>query len=232
MKLLALDTSSLAASCAIWAGGRLAGEYFINAGLTHSQTVMPMVEALLQTTGIPIDEISGFAVSAGPGSFTGLRIGMAAVKGMAAGTGKPCFPVSTLMGLAQNVVFAPGYIAPVMDARRSQVYTALFFSNGQALSRVQPDEAVPIEALRARFAALDAPVALVGDGAALCIEALGQSLPALRLCPEGLRHQRASSIAQLAKEGSAVSAEELAPVYLRLPQAERERLEKEKKHNS
>ena len=117
LKLLSLDTSSLAASAALWEDERLLGEFFINAKLTHSQTAMPMVEDLLKATQTSLSQVDLFAVSTGPGSFTGLRIGIAAVKGMAHALGKPCIPVSTLKGMAYNLLGFDGYVCPVMDAR-------------------------------------------------------------------------------------------------------------------
>lgn len=222
MKILGLDTSSKAASCAITDGDTLVGEFFVNADLTHSQTALPMVQALLDCTHTKIADIDLFAVSTGPGSFTGLRIGIAAIKGLAMATGKPCVGVSTLEGLAANLLAFPGYIAPAMDARCAQVYTALFHSDGQALTRVVDDDAITIQDLHGRLAALaPAPVLLVGDGAQLCMRELSQ-LAHVRLCPESLRHQRAASICTRAPVYPPTDPATLAPAYLRLPQAERE----------
>jgi len=228
MNILALDTSSQAASCAILRDGALAGEFFVNIGLTHSQTALPMVEKLLEQTMSTPGDIDVFAVTTGPGSFTGLRIGISAVKGMAMATGKPCAGVPTLAALAAGAEPFQGYICPVMDARRGQVYTAIFESRAHELHRIRRDEALSIEALGTELAGLPSSVLLVGDGAKLCYEALGK--PAhLCLAPERFRHQRASAVGAIAHEmacgGQLVSAAELAPVYLRLPQAERERME-------
>jgi len=229
MNILALDTSSRAASCALLRGGTLAGEFFANTGLTHSQTAMPMVEALLRQTGASLRDIDIYAVSTGPGSFTGLRIGIASVKGMACAAGKPCAGVSTLEVLALGTAFFNGYIAPVMDARRDQVYTALFRQDGGEFpERVSQDTAISIRELEDILAPLaPAPVLLVGDGAVLCRDALGH-LSHIRLAPERIRHQRAACVAvvaaAMAERGELVSADALAPGYLRLPQAERERL--------
>lgn len=226
MTILALDTSSLAASCALWRGDALLGEYFINAGLTHSQTILPMVQALLRDTATPLDAVERFAVSTGPGSFTGLRIGISAVKGMAMGLKRPCVAVSTLEGLAWNLWGFPGVVAPVMDARCRQVYTALFRFEDGSMRRLAPDAAISVAALGERLAALREPVTLVGDGAAMCFGEIG-GLSDMRLCPQPLRHQRAASVARLAAlAADAVSAGALEPIYLRLPQAERELLKK------
>jgi len=228
MNILALDTSSRAASCAVLRDGALAGEFFANIGLTHSQTAMPMVEKLLEQTRTNIRDIDVFAVTAGPGSFTGLRIGISAVKGMALATGKPCAGVPTLRALAVGAEPFEGYICPAMDARRGQVYTAIFENTPERLRQLRQDEALSIEALGKELARLPSRVVLVGDGAALCYDAL--SKPAhLRLAPERFLHQKASAVAVLAEEmasaGQLVSAAELTPIYLRLPQAERERME-------
>ncbi|MCL2856330.1 MAG: tRNA (adenosine(37)-N6)-threonylcarbamoyltransferase complex dimerization subunit type 1 TsaB [Oscillospiraceae bacterium] len=228
MNILALDTSSRAASCAILRDGALAGEFFVNIGLTHSQTAMPIVEKLLKQTATAPGDIDVFAVTTGPGSFTGLRIGISAVKGMAMAMGKPCAGVSTLEVLAAGARLFRGYICPAMDARRSQVYTATFENTAEGLHRICGDEAISIEALGKELAGLSSPVLLVGDGAALCFETLGE--PAhLCLAPERFLHQRASSVGIIAqkmvRDGKLVSAADLAPAYLRLPQAERERLE-------
>lgn len=227
MTVLALDTSSRAASCALLRDGALTGEFFIHTALTHSQTAMPMVEALLKRTGASLGEVDVLAVSAGPGSFTGLRIGIAAVKGLAMGLGKPCAAVSTLEGLAHNLTAFDGVIVPAMDARRSQVYTARFSCRDGIVSRLSEDAALSVDELRESIRGTGAPVMLVGDGAALCQRAMGD-LPRVHLAPEALRHQRASSVAsvaaRLAGEGKLCGAGALAPRYLRLPQAERERL--------
>ena len=226
MTILALDTSSRAASCALMRDGVLVGEFFANIGLTHSQTAMPMVAQLLAGTNLAITDIDAFAVSTGPGSFTGLRIGIAAVKGMAMASGKPCVGVSTLMALAAGGCLHRGYICPVMDARRGQVYTALFESDGKTLTRRWEDAALSLEDLSDKLDEISSPILLVGDGAVVGIKALGQK-ENLYLAPERFLHQRAGAIASIANDiyhsGGLVSPAQLAPSYLRLPQAERER---------
>jgi len=225
MNILALDTSSRAASCAILRGGALAGEFYMNIGLTHSQTAMPMIEKLLEQAMIPPGGIDVFAVSTGPGSFTGLRIGISCVKGMAMAANKPCAGVSTLLTLAGGACVFEGYICPVMDARRGQAYTSLFESNGNQLRRLREDEALSLSELREVLGRLSSRVMLVGDGAHICHDALGD-LTHLRIPPERFLHQRASAIAgiayDMALQGSLVSAGDLAPSYLRLSQAERQ----------
>ena len=229
MNILALDASSQAASCALMREGSLRGEFFANIGLTHSQTAMPMVEQLLAQTQTTLDEVDLFAVSTGPGSFTGLRIGVACIKGMALAKDKPCAGVSTLLALAAGASVFEGYICPVMDARREQVYTALFESTGGQIDRSRQDEALPLDELKRMLGALaPSPVLLVGDGAHLAFKVMGD-LGQIRIAPERVLHQRASAIAEIASrmaaDGHLTSAFDLAPAYLRLPQAERERLE-------
>lgn len=231
MTILAMDTSSKAASCALLRQGELRGEFFLNAGLTHSQTIMPMVDHLLKTAGAELGSVDLFAVSTGPGSFTGLRIGISAVKGMAFACGKPCASVSTLEALAANLWGYPGYILPAMDARRSQVYTALFRCEDGPPRRLWEDCALPVEELGERLFRLDGPVTLVGDGAELCRRSLGERFPRLKAAAPTLLHQRAGGVAMVAARLSQeewTDAAELSPAYLRLPQAERERMEREK----
>lgn len=226
MKLLILDTSSKAASAALWEDGVLRGEAYQNTGHTHSATSLPMAEQLLAGCGWSLSEVDGFAVTAGPGSFTGLRIGLASVKGMAFALDKPCVPLSTLEGLAYNLSGWPGLICPVMDARVGQVYTALFRWDGGAMHRLMEDAAIPAEELLTALAAYGEPVTLVGDGALLSAERFAGRLLGLAVAPEHLRNQRAGAMAPLAArlfaEGQTVPAGDLVPRYLRLPQAERE----------
>lgn len=226
MLILAVDTSSKAASCALLRDGQLMGDWFLNVPMTHSQTMLPMVQGLLSAAEVLPEEIDAYAVTTGPGSFTGLRIGIAAVKGMATVSDKPCVGVSTLEALAHNAETFCGRVVPVMDARRSQVYTAVFRGNGHALTRESEDQAISIEALREQLSVQNEPVLLVGDGALLCQRAM--QLDHAVAAPERMLHQRAASAAavayRLVQAGKTCTAHELAPSYLRLPQAERERL--------
>lgn len=228
MIILALDSSSQAASAALWRDGILLGESFLNTRLTHSQTLLPLVQHLLQMAEVGPDQPDLFAVSVGPGSFTGLRIGISAVKGMAFAAGRPCAAVSTLEALAANLVAFQGLICPVMDARCQQVYTALFQSQNGVLTRLCPDSALPLDQLEADLRQRHQEVLLVGDGAALCAGRLAD-VPWARLAPPALLHQRASSVAAVAAaqdQATWLTADDLAPAYLRLPQAEREYLMK------
>ena len=230
MKILAVDTSSRAASCAWLEDDVLIGEFFANASLTHSQTILPMIESMTQSINRSIDEVDLFAVSHGPGSFTGLRIGIGAVKGMAMALEKPCVGISTLHGLALNLSGFAGIIVPVMDARANQVYTAVFGSDGVDMIRLHEDMAVPIPQLYKMLLTYAAKrVILVGDGAELCQASFMEMGIAAETAPINLMHQRAGSLciaAAAIPQEAWVGAAGLEPFYLRLPQAERERLER------
>lgn len=226
--ILAVDTSAKSVSCAIAKDGRIVGSYFINNGYTHSQTLMPMIENLLKVSDIALDEVDAFAINAGPGSFTGVRIGVAAVKGLAFTANKPCVSVSTLQSMAENLPLMPEYvICGVMDARCQQVYTAMFTQSAEGdLCRLSEDAALSITELGEALAQLFKPVMLVGDGCELCYQALKDSVPQLYLAPPAVRFQSAAGTAltaeRLFSQGVSITADKLLPVYLRLPQAERE----------
>ena len=229
MKILALESSAIAASAALCEDGKLLGEFTLQNGNTHSETLLPLAESILRAFSLSPDQIDLFAVSAGPGSFTGVRIGCATVKGLAFGTGKPCIGVSTLEALAENLTLRDGLICPVMNARRGQVYTALFRCKDRTLTRLLPDSAMAIgelDALLGKYG--DEPISLVGDGYDITVCALTHPV---RPTPERLRPQSAYSVAQVAKRmydsGIRTDDAELVSVYLRPSQAERERLERE-----
>ena len=229
LKILAVDTSAKAASTAIVEDGKIIAESFINTKLTHSQTMLPMVENMLRACAVSVDEIDGFAVSVGPGSFTGLRIGISLVKGLAFSTQKKCAPVSTLEALSRNVSTV-GRICAVMDARCSQVYTATFDFDGEKYTRVTEDQAISILELEENVKKYQNDVIFVGDGAEMCYNKLKDTCKNVLISAENVRFQRASSVAAVAEkmfsEGNAVSVDELVPSYLRLPQAQRERIAK------
>lgn len=233
MNLLALDASSKAASVALLRDGALIGESYLCCGLTHSQTLMPMVENLCTLAGIAPAALGGVAVTSGPGSFTGVRIGLATAKGMAAAIGIPCAGVSTLLSLAYNVRTTDGICCSVLDARCAQVYYALFkMQNGQ-IRRLCADSAAPLEELIEKIVHLRHPVVLAGDGAALCMKHLPEFAKRVRMAPAHLVQQRASGAAFAAlEEGVWMSAERLLPSYLRLSQAEREMLKKEEQEKT
>ena len=227
MNILALESSAVAASVALMRDGSLLAESTVNIGHTHSETLLPMVEELLGRVGLSVSDVDVFAVSAGPGSFTGVRIGVASVKGLAFGSGKPCVGVSTLEALAENLSVIPNaLICPVMNARRNQVYTALFRNSEIGLTRLSPDTAISVEELETALAAYDEPVFFVGDGYDLVI---AQIRHAVCPVPVRLRLQSAASVAKVAERayqsGFFTTDAALAPVYLRPSQAERTRAE-------
>ena len=231
MKILALDSSAVVASVALCEDETLLAEYTINNGNTHSETLLPMIETLLSHFGITVNDVDLFAASTGPGSFTGVRIGTATLKGLAFAKETPCVGISTLEALAENAAAFSGLVCPVMNARRSQVYTALFRSDGQTLTRLVPDSALAIAALDELLSAYGEPVIFVGDGYRITLDALKKT--EAREIPDRLRHQSAYSVAQVArrvyKSGNATDDASLSVTYLRLSQAERERLEREGK---
>lgn len=226
MKILAVDTSATAASVAVAEENKLIGEFSINTALTHSQTLMPMVDELLNNTGLSVNDIDAVAVNAGPGSFTGVRIGVAAVKGIAFPKNLPCVSVSTLESMAYNMLGNDCIVCSVMDARCSQVYNALFRVKGCTVTRMTDDRALSLTDLKNELRNINEKVVLVGDGAVLCSKFLGEELENIMLAPFNNRIQTASSVAYAAFEkinnGETVKADELMPVYLRLPQAQRE----------
>jgi len=226
--ILAFESSAKAASVALLEGGTLLGESYQNTGLTHSQTLLPMADSLLTACGKTKDDITDVAVAAGPGSFTGVRIGVAAAKGFAWGRRLPCYGVSTLEAMARSSGITEGTVVCAMDARRSQVYTATFEASGGNLRRITDDRAISVEDLGKDLENSTNFIFLVGDGANLCYNILKGKLPLLRLLPEHRVHQRASGVALAAaaaiERGEAGDGAALVPNYIRLSQAERERL--------
>lgn len=228
MITLAFESSAITASVAICHNETVLGEYTLSNGNTHSVTLLPMAEELLRALDMSIDDVDLFAVAAGPGSFTGVRIGAATVKGLAFGKGKPCIGVSTLEALAARLPFPNCLICPAMNARRKQVYTALFRCENGMLTRLMPDSAISVEELDERLAAYTEPIYAVGDGYDLLKQYLKHPMGHT---PENLRYQSASAVAltalRLYREGVRTTDAELAPTYLRPCQAERERAERE-----
>ncbi len=231
MKILALESSAVACSACLTEDDFLIAQSYENSGMTHSVTLLPMAEELLKRAGVSEKEIDVFAVAAGPGSFTGVRIGVSACKGLAWALDKPCAKVSTLEAMAWSAAALPGILCPVMDARREQVYNALFSFDGEVLTRLTPDRAIGLEELKAELREREGKYILVGDGARLCYDRLNGDGLELVLTPPNLRYQSAWGVArsalELAKRGELVSAGELVPEYHRLSQAERERLARE-----
>ena len=229
MKILAIDCADKPCSCAVVEDNRIICEAFISIGLTHSQTLQPMLHDMLKNAQIDIGEIDRFAVSIGPGSFTGLRIGISAIKGMAFGSGKKCVGVSTLHAAAYGMVGTKGLIVAVMDARCGQVYTATFYSDGEKLTRISEDRAIlltelveDIKRLKSEEKFSSEKVFLVGRGNEMCYNVIKTEVDDVFVAPPHLSCQRASFVALISDEYGEITAHELLPSYLRLPQAERE----------
>lgn len=243
MKILAIDTTAVTAAAALVEDGHILGTYQQNGTLTHSETMLNMIENLLANAHVTADDLDMLAVSAGPGSFTGVRIGVSIIKGLAFAKSLPCVPVSTLDALSENLrptAEALGqdfYVCPVMDARRSQVYTALFLYETDAegntvKNRVWEDDMLSAAELSERLAALELPVLFVGEGCRVTQKEI--SLPHCKEAPELLRFQNGVSVAaaalavyEAAEDKNAFTDLALKPTYLRPSQAERERAEKQ-----
>lgn len=230
MKILGVECTASPVSVALYEDGKLIAEYFLNQKITHSQTLLPMCESLLKMTGISINDIDDIAVTSGPGSFTGVRIGISAVKGLAQPLSIPCVSVSVLEAMAYNMIFDDVIVCAVMDARCNQVYNALFNVKDSAVTRICDDRALMIDELKEHLIKINRDInkkiVLVGDGADLVYSKVSDELDYVYLAPEHLKYQRAYGVCKAAKrlidEGKVVSADKLLPVYLRLPQAERE----------
>ena len=224
MKILALDSTATTASVALCEDTKLIAITTLNAGLTHSEALLPLVEQLLIRAHVTVNDIDLFACSEGPGSFTGVRIGAATVKGLAFGKQKTCIGVSTLEALAHNLACCDGIVCPVMNARRDQVYNALFRIQNGEVTRLCDDRAISVSQLAQELGEYSEPIYICGDGASLMSHVNSHYVP------DHLLWQNGYSVAQCAlrayNEGARTSDTELSPTYLRLPQAERERLER------
>lgn len=237
MKLLAVDASGQVASVAVATENGILAEYSVDYLKTHSQTLLPMIDEILKMTDTDKASLDAIAVSEGPGSFTGLRIGVATVKGLAAALSKPVIAVPTLEMLAGNFLGSGELICPMMDARRNQVYTAVYRYADEELVPVIEQKACVLDEILAELNALQQPVVLLGDG----VDAYKAQIQAgltvkYRLAALHQNRQRAGSLATLAlqkaKNGRMMPGSELVPEYLRLSQAERERLEKEQQYKN
>ncbi len=228
MKILALETSAKSVSAAVVENGAVLASAYQNTGLTHSRTLMPLVDGMLKAAELPLENVDLIAVAQGPGSFTGLRIGVAAAKGLAWAKDLPCCGVSTLVAMAQNLRHLNGEIVCAMDARRNQVYNAVFEAKDGRLTRLSEDRAIGLAQLAEEVKNRSSTKIIVGDGAHLCYNYFLEAGIPCRMAPAQLRMQSAVGVAlaaeELAAEGKTVSAHQLVPVYLRLSQAERERL--------
>ncbi len=227
MLTLALESSAKAASAALFEDGKMLALSMENCGLTHSRTLLPMAEDLLKNTGRSVRDLDRVAVAHGPGSFTGLRIGMAEAKGLCWALEIPAVGVSTLEAMACGGPDAEGaMLCCAMDARRSQVYNALFTVKDGRPLRLTPDRAISIADLETELAGSKKPWMVLGDGAELCYNTLDREKVEVQLAPEPLRIQSARGVGLAAMDKPVVTADELLPVYLRLSQAERQRLER------
>lgn len=231
MRILGIECTASPVSCAVFEDGRIKAEYFLNLKTTHSQTLLPMVESVLKLSGIGIGDIDVIAATAGPGSFTGVRIGISAVKGLAFAQNTPCVPISTLEAMAYGLTGCDGIVCACMDARCNQVYNAIFEVKDGVVSRFCFDRALMIEELYAELEKIyeknrEKTIFIVGDGADLFYNSIKDRDVPVCLAPEHLKRQRASGVCMAAlskaQNGETVCPEELLPVYLRLPQAERE----------
>lgn len=229
MKILAVECSAGPASAAIIEDGKILSNAFVNVKITHSQTLMPMVDCVLKASGISIDDIDGFAVGAGPGSFTGIRIGISAVKGMAAVKNIPCAPISTIRAMAENYKEEDCIVCGVMDARCNQVYNAFFDITNGKIRRICKDRAIMCDELAEEIKKISKnvkkSVIIVGDGSDLFYPYV-ENIECTVKSDFHRRYQNAIGIAlaseEIFKSGNSVSQKDLLPVYLRLPQAERE----------
>lgn len=237
MKILSLECSATPCSAAIIEDGKILASDFVNIGLTHSQILMPMAEKVAATANVSLKDIEGFAVSAGPGSFTGIRIGISATKGLAAAEKKPCVAISTLLSMAYNYIDTDCIVCAVMDARCNQVYNAIFDIENGKINRICEDRALLCEELKENIKEISQNskkcVIIVGDGAKVFYPFVSD-LENVCEPNDDRRFQNAVSVAYAAEEyfhrNETISPEDLLPVYLRLPQAEREL--KLKKENS
>lgn len=231
MKILAFDGTAKAASVAVLDGERVLGHYTVDNGLTQSELLLPMAENLIKSLKISFNDIELYTTSVGPGSFTGVRIGVSLIKGLAFGRNIPCVEVSTLEALAENLSGLQGIIVPCMDARRAQVYSATFRSDGNNLTRLTEDRAIALTDLANELKEYGENIYLVGDGYNVAKNAMDKAGVVTMNTPELLILESAVSVGKVAKKkyekGEFISDSELTPVYLRLPQAERERLERE-----
>ena len=237
MKILALDSSGLIASVAIVDGDNMVAEYTVNYKKTHSQTLLPMLDEIVKMTQLELAEIDAIAVAAGPGSFTGLRIGSATAKGLGLALDKPIIPIPTVDGLAFNLFGVDGLVCPLMDARRNQVYTGLYTFENNEMKVKSPQKAVAIEEILEEINQIGEPVIFLGDGVPVQKENIKEIVKVpYRFAPAHLSRQRAGALGVLAqtylKEGKIEHAREHKPEYLRLSQAERERMEREKKEQA
>lgn len=227
MVILGIESSAVSASAAVIRDGKLLSEAFLNVGLTHSVTLLPLIKQVSEGAGLTPEEIDAVAVSNGPGSFTGVRIGVATAKGIAQPTGKKCVPVSTLEAIAYPLSDSDCIAVSVMDARCNQVYCALFRCSDGKMTRLREDEAISLDSLRDILSNYNEKIILIGDGSDISYKYLVNDLPDISVASPLIKYQRASSVAFLAAEmlennDNIRTPDDLVPSYLRLSQAERE----------
>lgn len=232
MKILGIDSSGLVATVAIQSDDILVGEYTIHNKKTHSQTLLPMIQDMLRMAEVPVEELDAIAVAAGPGSFTGLRIGAATAKGLGQALNIPLVAVPSLEGLAYNLAGADALVCPIMDARRNQAYYGIYDVSGEMPVVVAEQDAAPIDTVLQKVRETGREIIFVGDGVPVFANRIAEEEGlAYRLGADNVRYQKASSVAALGRkymeQGKGVPAERFVPIYLRLSQAERERMEKE-----
>lgn len=232
MKILGLDSSGIVASVAVVEDDVLLGEYTVNYKKTHSQTLLPMLDEVARMIELDMDSVDAIAVASGPGSFTGLRIGSATAKGLGLALGKPLIGIPTVEGLAYNMYDAQGLICPIMDARRSQVYTGIYRFRNHVMETVQDQCAVGIGEILDRLNDLREPVIFAGDGVPVFADVIREELEVpYSFAPAHVNKQRASAVAALGlqyyRDAKYQTAEKYRPHYLRKSQAERERLARE-----
>lgn len=229
MKIIGIESSSLVASVALVEEGRTLGQYTVDHRKTHSQTLLPMLDELLRMTETPMEEVDAVAVAAGPGSFTGLRIGVATAKGLCLAAGKPLIAVPTLEAMAWSVWDARDLVCPILDARRAQVYAALYaYDDARQMICLQEAQVVEISTVCDWIRAEGRPALFLGDGVPVQEERLRAELGEQAvLAPAHLARQQAAAVASLGLEyfraGKIADADSFAPEYLRISQAERER---------
>lgn len=231
MKILGIDSSGMVAGAAVVADDIVLAEYNVNFKKTHSETLLPMIDEIVRMTELDLEEIDAIAVAAGPGSFTGLRIGSATVKGLGLALSKDIISVPTCHGLAYNLWGAKGLVCPIMDARRNQVYTGIYEFKDDELVVICEQKAVDIKDLLKELASMKKNVTFLGDGVPVYKDVIEENAAFdFKLAPAHMNRQRAASIAALGAvyyaKGMTEPAEEHHPIYLRKSQAEREREEK------
>lgn len=232
MKILGLDSSGIVASVAIVEDDVLIAEYTVNYKKTHSQTLLPMLDEIAKMTELDLNSIDAIAVAAGPGSFTGLRIGSATAKGLGLALKKPLIAIPTVEGLAYNLYDISGLICPIMDARRKQVYTGIYRFTDHQLKVVEDQMAVPMETVIEKLNQYGEAVTFLGDGVPVFHELIAEKMTVpYSFAPAHVNKQRAAAVAALGliyyREGKTETAMEYVPDYLRVSQAERERAERE-----